>query len=64
GFKVCVMAEILGQVSAGIGRQMNIGRLNLDLASVFGWTLWLILISYGLQKIIEIVQKITYRKST
>ena len=64
GFKVCVMAEILGQVSAGIGRQMNIGRLNLDLASVFGWTMWLILVSYGLQKIIEIVQKITYRKST
>ena len=64
GFKVCVMAEILGQVSAGIGRQMNIGRLNLDLPSVFGWTLWLILISVVLQKAIDFVQKLTYRKST
>ena len=63
GFKVCVMAEILGQVSAGIGRQMNIGRLNLDLASVFGWTIWLILMSLLLQKIVDFVQKITYRKS-
>ncbi len=64
GFKVCVMAEILGQVGAGIGRQMNIGRLNLDLASVFGWTLWMILISVVLQKSIDFVQKLTYRKST
>ena len=62
GFKVCVMAEILGQVSAGIGRQMNIGRLNLDLASVFAWTIWLILISLILQKTVDFVQKITYRK--
>lgn len=62
GFKVCVMAEILGQVGVGIGRQMNIGRLNLDLASVFGWTLWLILVSVLLQKSIDFVQKLTYRK--
>lgn len=62
GFKVCVMAEILGQVSVGIGRQMNYARLHLDLASVFGWTLWLILVSILLQRAIDFVQKITYRK--
>ncbi len=62
GFKVCVMAEILSQVKQGIGRQMNIGRLNLDLASVFAWTLWLILISSLLQLIIQYVQKFTCEK--
>lgn len=61
-FKICVMAEILGQVQIGIGRQMNYSRLNLDLASVFGWTIWMILVSWILQIIVDVVQKITYDK--
>lgn len=63
GFKICVMAEILGQVKTGIGRQMNYARLNLDLASVFGWTLWLMLISFALCQLLRFVSKITCRKS-
>lgn len=63
GFKVCVMAEILGQVKSGIGRQMNIGRLNLEIASVFGWTIWLLLISAFLQGLVTFVQKITCEKT-
>ena len=62
GFKVCVMAEILSQVKQGIGRQMNIGRLNLDLASVFAWTIWLLLISSLLQFFVRVVQKLTCEK--
>jgi len=62
GFKVCVMAEILSQVKTGIGRQMNIGRLNLEIASVFGWTLWLLMLSAFLQFLVHIVQKLTCEK--
>ena len=62
GFKVCVMAEILSQVRIGIGREMNYGRLNLDISSVFAWTILLILISTLLQKLLDIVQKITIKK--
>ena len=61
GFKICVMAEILGQVGIGIGRQMNYARLHLELASVFGWTIWLVFISVILQKFVDFVQKITYK---
>ncbi len=43
-FKVGVMAEILGQVQIGIGRQMNLCRLNSDMTGVFAWTGWIILI--------------------
>lgn len=43
-FKVGVMAEILGQVQIGIGRQMNLCRLTSDMTGVFAWTGWIILI--------------------
>jgi len=62
GVKVCVMAEILSQVKTGIGKEMNISRLNLDISSVFGWTCWLMIVSVLIQLIISIVQKITNHK--
>lgn len=43
GFKVVVMAEILTSVGFGIGRNMQYSRLNIDLASVFAWTIWLLI---------------------
>jgi len=45
GLKVGIMAEILGQVRTGIGRQMNFARLNLDTTGILAWTLVIILIS-------------------
>lgn len=56
-FKVGIMAEILGQVKIGIGRQLNICRLNLDMAGVFAWTIWIILILFILEKFLERLQK-------
>lgn len=56
-FKVGIMAEILGQVSIGIGRQLTIARFNLDMASVFAWTIWIILILYLLERILLVLQK-------
>lgn len=42
-FKVGVMAEILGQVHTGVGRQIQLAKLNVDLTSVLAWTIWLVL---------------------
>ena len=57
-FKVGVMAEILGSVSPGIGRQFQICRINLDMTGIFAWTLWIIIILYILE---FIVKKIHHR---
>ncbi|MEG0394698.1 ABC transporter permease [Anaerorhabdus sp.] len=46
GFKVAVMAEILGQVRTGIGRQLHIARLNLDTTGLFAWTIVIICICF------------------
>lgn len=43
GFKVIVMAEILTSVSWGIGTNMQYARLNVDLAGVMAWTIWLLI---------------------
>lgn len=55
-FKVGIMAEILGQARTGIGRQLNICRLNLDMAGVFAWTIWIILILFFIEMLISTVQ--------
>ena len=43
-FKVGVMAEILGQVSYGIGRELQYCRTDLDMVGIFAWTGWIIFI--------------------
>lgn len=43
GFKVVVMAEIMTSVSLGIGANMQYDRLNLNLAGVMAWTIWLLI---------------------
>lgn len=45
GFKVGVMAEILGSVHTGIGRSISYCRLDLNTAGIFAWTIVLIMIS-------------------
>ena len=43
-FKVGVMSEILGQVPYGVGRQMQLARLNFELEQVMAWTGWIIIV--------------------
>lgn len=50
GLKSAVMAEILASVSNGIGRSLQVCRLNLDFAGVIGWVLWLVLLSALLER--------------
>lgn len=46
GFKVVVMAEVLAQVPFGIGHEMQIAKLNVDLADLIAWTIWLLLFAF------------------
>ncbi len=45
GLKVGVMAEILGAVRKGIGRELYYAHVNLDTARVLAWTLVIVCIS-------------------
>ncbi|MDD6467405.1 MAG: ABC transporter permease subunit [Erysipelotrichaceae bacterium] len=51
GFKVSVMAEILGRVQMGIGFWIDYCRVNLDYTGVFSWTIWIILLVVLLEKV-------------
>lgn len=54
-FKVGVMAEIVGQVQVGIGRQLNLCRLNLDVTGIFAWTGWIIIVLLFLEFLLRII---------
>lgn len=55
GFKVGVMAEILGQTPFGIGRQMNLCKISMDMTGVFAWTGWIILLLLIIEMILHLV---------
>ena len=52
-FKVGVMAEILAQVPFGIGRSMQWEKLNVNLAGVIAWTIWLLIFVFIMHAIIQ-----------
>ena len=45
GFKVSIMAEILGAIKVGVGREMSIARTYVEMDVIFAWTIWIIIIS-------------------
>lgn len=61
-FKVGVMAEIIGQVQYGIGRQLNLCRISFDMTGIFAWTGWIIFLLVMLESIIKILY--TQKKSS
>lgn len=50
-FKVCVTSEILTGLTPGIGRNIQMARLDLNAAGVLGWSIWLVLLSLGFEKL-------------
>lgn len=58
GFKVGIMAEILGSVNTGIGRQISFCKTQLNMAGIFAWTFIIILIcilfDYGFNILINL----------
>ena len=55
GFKVGVMAEILGQVRYGIGKQLYISKINLDMTGVFAYTIVIIIIGCLINLLFELI---------
>ena len=54
-FKVGVMAEILGGMQNGIGRELNLCRLNFDMISMFAWTIWMIFLLVLMDRILSFI---------
>ncbi len=57
GFKVSVMAEILGRVQNGIGFQIDYCRVNLEMNGVFAWTFWIIILAILLDQLFKLITK-------
>ncbi|MGL5978279.1 MAG: ABC transporter permease [Erysipelotrichaceae bacterium] len=57
-FKVGVMAEILGQVQVGIGKQLYLGRVYLEMDQIFAWTIWIIALLFVGERLLAQVYKI------
>jgi NitT/TauT family transport system permease protein len=53
GFKVAVMAEILGQVQPGLGYLMHVARTQFDMQALFAYTLWMITVIVLIESLIE-----------
>ncbi len=56
--KVGIMAEIIGSVNIGIGREMYQCKLFFDMEGLFAWTVWVLLMLLCLEKIIEYIFRI------
>ncbi len=52
GFKVGVMAELLGQVQPGLGYQLYLAKLDLNTTALFAYTAWMIITVVFAEKII------------
>lgn len=57
-FKVGVMSEIIGQVQTGIGRSLNLCRLQNDMTGIFAWTGWIILILLVIEKSMHVIDRL------
>lgn len=53
GFKVLVMAEFIAQSPVSIGQALYLGRIQLDYASVFAWTILIIAIVYIFETLLQ-----------
>lgn len=50
GFKVGVMAEILGQVQPGLGYLMYVSKVNIEMVDLFALSAWLVLFVILIEK--------------
>ena len=55
--KVGVMAEIFVSSAKGIGKQLYIARVNIDMISIFAWILWMVIIILTMSAISNIIVK-------
>lgn len=57
GFKVGVMAEILGQVQPGLGYLMHIARMNFETVDLFAYTAIMILVVVIIEKSMDQIKR-------
>jgi NitT/TauT family transport system permease protein len=57
GFKVGVMAELLGQVQPGLGYLMHLARQDVDTPALFAYTGWMILVVVVIEKGLSLWKK-------
>lgn len=50
-FKAAVMAEVLVSSNIGIGRSMQTARVNVEVAQVMAWMIWLLLLVFLLERV-------------
>ena len=62
GFKVAIMAEVLGQPRYGIGKSMHLSKLYLHMDEIFAWTLWIILFGLVFDGLFEFGTKILRKR--
>jgi NitT/TauT family transport system permease protein len=53
-FKVMLMSEVIGQARSGIGAQINLARMNIEMEGVILWTIILLLIVLLVETILTI----------
>ncbi len=49
-FKVGVMAEVFVSAQHGIGKQLYLARVQIDMIGIFAWILWMVIIVWMLTK--------------
>lgn len=60
--KVLVTAEIIGRLPKGIGNSMNIAWLNIETASLLGWTIFLVILTGLIEKLIGFIITKIFRR--
>lgn len=55
--KVAVMAEIFVSSSFGIGKQLYLARVQIDMVSIFAWTIWMIIIINAINYLTNLIIK-------
>lgn len=58
-FKVGVMAEIFIQTNQGIGSALYFARTQIDMVSIFAWTIWMIILVITISNTFGYIQKKT-----
>ena len=63
GLKVGVMTEIFVSTQYGIGKQLYLARVQIDMTSIFAWVLWMVLMAFLMIKLSDILIQFIQKKN-
>lgn len=63
GLKVGVMTEIFVSTQYGIGKQLYLARVQIDMTSIFAWVLWMALMAFLMIKLSDILIQFIQKKN-